>query len=78
MRSDIVSFRIFIGVFAFHMFVDHKIVDHKIVNFVNCENQLLILHLYLSFILSNLSTTFLLTGSGDSITIFFPKPISSS
>ena len=32
MRSDIVSFRIFIGVFAVHKFVDHKIVDHKIVN----------------------------------------------
>ena len=26
------SFRIFIGVFAVHKFVDHKIVDHKIVN----------------------------------------------
>ena len=33
MRSDIVSFRIFIGVFAVHKFVDHKIVDHKIVNY---------------------------------------------
>ena len=33
MRSDIVSFRIFIGVFAIHKFVDHKIVDHKIVNY---------------------------------------------
>ena len=32
MRSDIVSFRIFIGVFAVHNFVDHKNVDHKIVN----------------------------------------------
>ena len=32
MRSDIVSFRIFIGVFAVHKFVDHKIVDHKIVD----------------------------------------------
>lgn len=27
------SFRIFIGVFAVHKFVDHKIVDHKIVNY---------------------------------------------
>ena len=33
MRSDIVSFRIFIGVFAVHKFVDHKIVDHKLVNY---------------------------------------------
>lgn len=33
MRSDIVSFRIFIGVFSVHKFVDHKIVDHKIVNY---------------------------------------------
>lgn len=33
MRSDIVSFRIFIGVFAVHKFADHKIVDHKIVNY---------------------------------------------
>lgn len=33
MRSDIVPFRIFIGVFAVHKFVDHKIVDHKIVNY---------------------------------------------
>ena len=33
MRSDIVSFRIFIWVFAVHKFVDHKIVDHKIVNY---------------------------------------------
>ena len=33
MRSDIVSFRIFIGVFAVHKFVDHKIVDHKIVTY---------------------------------------------
>ena len=33
MRSDIVSFRIFIGVFAVHKFVDHKFVDHKIVNY---------------------------------------------
>lgn len=33
MRSDIMSFRIFIGVFAVHKFVDHKIVDHKIVNY---------------------------------------------
>ena len=33
MRSDIVSFRIFIGVFAVHNFVDHKNVDHKIVNY---------------------------------------------
>ena len=33
MRSDIVSFRIFIGVFAVHKFVDHKIVDHTIVNY---------------------------------------------
>lgn len=33
MRSDIVSFRIFIRVFAVHKFVDHKIVDHKIVNY---------------------------------------------
>ena len=33
MRSDIVSFRIYIGVFAVHKFVDHKIVDHKIVNY---------------------------------------------
>ena len=33
MRSDIVSFRIIIGVFAVHKFVDHKIVDHKIVNY---------------------------------------------
>lgn len=33
MRSNIVSFRIFIGVFAVHKFVDHKIVDHKIVNY---------------------------------------------
>lgn len=33
MRSDIVSFLIFIGVFAVHKFVDHKIVDHKIVNY---------------------------------------------
>ena len=33
MRSDIVSFRIFIVVFAVHKFVDHKIVDHKIVNY---------------------------------------------
>ena len=33
MRSDIVSFRIFIGIFAVHKFVDHKNVDHKIVNY---------------------------------------------
>ena len=33
MRSDIVSFRIFIGVFAVHKFVVHKFVDHKIVNY---------------------------------------------
>ena len=33
MRSDIISFRIFIGVFAVHIFVDHKNVDHKIVNY---------------------------------------------
>ena len=33
MRCDIVSFRIFIGVFVVHNFVDHKIVDHKIVNY---------------------------------------------
>ena len=33
MRSDIVSFRIFIVVFVVHKFVDHKIVDHKIVNY---------------------------------------------
>ena len=33
MRSDIVSFRIFIGIFVVHKFVDHKIVDHKIVNY---------------------------------------------
>ena len=32
MRSDIVSFRIFIGVFVVHKFVDHKNVDHKFVN----------------------------------------------
>lgn len=33
MRSDIVSFRIFIGVFVVQNFVDHKNVDHKIVNY---------------------------------------------
>ena len=33
MRSDIVSFRIFIGVFAVHKFVVHKFVDHKFVNY---------------------------------------------
>lgn len=33
MRSDIISFRIFIGVFEVHNFVDHKIVDHKFVNY---------------------------------------------
>ena len=33
MRSDIVLFRIFIGVFVGHNFVDHKNVDHKIVNY---------------------------------------------
>ena len=27
------SFRIFIGIFMVHNFVDHKIVDHKIVNY---------------------------------------------
>ena len=32
MRSDIISFRIFIGIFAVHNFVDHKIVDHNFVN----------------------------------------------
>jgi hypothetical protein len=32
MRSDIVSFRIFISVFTVHKFVDHKFVDHKFVN----------------------------------------------
>ena len=29
------SFRIFIGIFMVHNFVDHKLVDHKFVNFVN-------------------------------------------
>ena len=33
MRSDIVSFRIFMSIFAVHKFVDHKNVDHKIVNY---------------------------------------------
>ena len=33
MRSDIVSFRIFIGIFMVHNCVDHKNVDHKIVNY---------------------------------------------
>ena len=33
MRSDIMSFRIFIGIFMVHNFVDHKNVDHKIVNY---------------------------------------------
>lgn len=33
MRSEPLSFRIFIGVFAVHNFVDHKIVDHKFVNY---------------------------------------------
>lgn len=33
MRSDIVSFRIFISVFTVHKFVDHKFVDHKFVNY---------------------------------------------
>ena len=33
MRSNIVSFRIFIVVFVVHKFVDHKIVDHKIMNY---------------------------------------------
>ena len=33
MRNDIASFRIFVGVFAVHNFVDHKNVDHKIVNY---------------------------------------------
>jgi hypothetical protein len=37
MRSDIVSFRIFISVFAVHRFVVHKNVVHKVVNFVNSE-----------------------------------------
>ena len=32
MRSDIVSFRIFIVVFAVRKIVDHKIVDHNFVN----------------------------------------------
>ncbi len=27
------SFRIFIGIFMVHNFVDHKNVDHKIVNY---------------------------------------------
>ena len=35
MRSNIMSFRIFIGIFMVHNFVDHKLVDHKFVNFVN-------------------------------------------
>ena len=29
MRSDIVSFRIFIGVFAVHKFVDHNTTHHS-------------------------------------------------
>ena len=33
MRSDIVSFLIFISVFTVHKFVDHKFVDHKFVNY---------------------------------------------
>ena len=33
MRSDIVSFRIFISVFTVHKFVDHKFVNHKFVNY---------------------------------------------
>lgn len=33
MRSDIVSFRIFIGAFRVHKFVDHKNVDHNFVNY---------------------------------------------
>ena len=32
MRSDIISFRVFISVFAVHNFVDHKIVVHNFVN----------------------------------------------
>ena len=33
MRSDIMSFRIFISVFTVHKFVDHKFVDHNFVNY---------------------------------------------
>lgn len=29
MRSDIVSFRIFISVFTVHKFVDHKFVNYR-------------------------------------------------
>ena len=38
MRSEPISFRIFIGVFTVHNFVDHKIVNQ---NFVNSNNVLI-------------------------------------